>query len=139
MGVIDEMGNPFSENSSDLLVLDSRNIAEAAVADTFDHIETLGHDQYETYASERLVNQMIPITDPIKRNNLHLFSRPPVRQKSSKALQLSSLKNNCSLFSRLYIASQIRNGDLDEFFQHENQACPPALSQMGVNENWDKV
>jgi hypothetical protein len=50
--------------------------------------------------------------------------------KSSKQLQLSTLKNNCSLFSKLYIASKIRNGGLDEFFQHENQACPPALSQM---------
>ena len=128
-GVIDEMGNPFSENSSDL---DSRDIADAAPADTLDQIEKLGLDQYETYVSERLVNQMVPITDPIKRNNLHLFSRPSVRQKSSKELQLSSLKNNCSLFSRLYIASQIRNSDLDEFFQHENQACPPALSRLGV-------
>ena len=31
----------------------------------------------------------------------------------------------------LYIVSQIRSGDLDQFFQHENQAYPPALSQMG--------
>ena len=125
-GVIDEMGNPFSENSSDLLVLDSRDIADAVVADTLDHIEKLGLDQYETYISERLVNQMVPITDPIKRNNFYLFSRPPVRQKSRKELQLSSLRNNCSLISGLYIASQIRNGDLDEFLQHENQACLPA-------------
>ena len=44
---------------------------------------------------------------------------------------MSSLKNDCSLFSRLYIASQTRHGDLDAFFQHENQACPPSLSQMG--------
>ena len=29
------------------------------------------------------------------------------------------------------IASQIRSGDLDQFFQHENQAYPPGLSQMG--------
>ncbi|KAG0717130.1 hypothetical protein GWK47_008210 [Chionoecetes opilio] len=84
-------------------------------------MEKLGLVQYETYVEERLVNQTVPITDPIKRNNLHLFSRPPVREKSRKQLQMSSLKNDCSLFSRLYIASQIRHGDLDEFFQHENQ------------------
>ena len=45
--------------------------------------------------------------------------------------QLSSLKNDCSLFSRLYISCQTRDGDLDEFFSHENQACPPSLSNMG--------
>ena len=37
----------------------------------------------------------------------------------------------CSLFSRLYIACQSRDGDLDQFFSHENQAAPPALSRGG--------
>ena len=95
-------------------------------------MEKLGHGQYVTYVSECLVSQTVPITEPIKRNGLCLFSRPPVRKKSSKQLQLSSLKNKCSLFSRLYIASQIRNGDLDEFFKHESQAYPPALTQTGM-------
>ena len=31
----------------------------------------------------------------------------------------------------MYIASQIREGDLDEFLAHENQAYPPSLSNMG--------
>ena len=99
------MGNPFTEESSDLLVLDSRNIVDTAVADTVQQIEQLGLKLYEAYVDERLVNQKIPIYDTIKRNNLHLFSRPPVKGKSSKQQQISSLKNNCSLFSRLYIAS----------------------------------
>ena len=80
------------------------------------------------YVNERF-DQTKPITDPNKRNNLPLFSRPPVREKSRT--QLSSLKNDCSLFSRLFIASQTRDGVLDYFFAHENQACPPALSIMG--------
>ena len=88
------------------------------------------------------MNQTKPITDPIRRNNLPLFSRSPVREKSRNQLQLSSLKNDCSLFSRLSIASQMRDGDLDDFFAHENQACPPALSQMGktrLGKNSDLV
>ena len=129
---IEEMGNPFCESSSDLLVLDSRNIADSAVADTVFLIEKLGLDHYETYMNEWLVTQTVRISDPIKRNNLYLFCQPPARGKSSKQLQLSSLKSNCSLFSRLYIASQTCNGDLDEFFKHENQAYPPSLSLMGV-------
>ena len=35
------------------------------------------------------------------------------------------------LFSRLYIGCQNRDGNLEEFFRHENQACPPALSDGG--------
>ena len=122
------MGNPFTEYSNDLLVLNSRDVVDTAIADTMWQMEKLGLEQYETYVVERLVNQTVSITDPIRRNNLHLFSHPPVREKSWKQLQMSSLKNDCSLFFRLYIASQIRNGDLDDFFQHENQACPPSLS-----------
>ena len=77
---IEEMGNPFIESSGDLLVLDSRNIIDTAVVDTLCHIEKLGQDQYEAYVEERLINQTKPITDPIKRNSLPLFSSPPVRE-----------------------------------------------------------
>ena len=31
----------------------------------------------------------------------------------------------------MYISCQSRNGDIDEFFKHENQAVPLALSDMG--------
>ena len=109
---------------------DVRDLADPAVIDTLRQMKSLGQEHYDNYVNERLVNQTKPITDPIKRNNPPLFSRPPVREKSRAQLQRSSLKNDCSLFSRLHIASQIRSGDLDQFFQHENQAYPPDLSQM---------
>ena len=35
------------------------------------------------------------------------------------------------MFARLYISCQSRDGDLDEFFKHENQGCPPSLSNLG--------
>ena len=130
-GAIRDVGNPFSEDSKDLLVLNSRDIADPAVINTVCNIDKLGQEQYDTYVNERLLDQTKPITDPIKRNNLPLFSRSPTREKSRTQLQVSSLKNDCSLFSRLFIASQTRDGDLDDFFTHENQACPPALSHMG--------
>ena len=99
---IEEMVNPFTEYSSDLLVLNSRGVVDTAMADAMLHMEKLGLEQYDTYVEERLVNQTVPITDPIQRNNLYIFSHPPVREKSWKQLQMSSLKNDCSLFSRLY-------------------------------------
>ncbi|KAG7160440.1 hypothetical protein Hamer_G001690, partial [Homarus americanus] len=110
--VIEEMENPFIDNSCDLLILDTRDLADPAVVDTVR--KTVRYNK-----------------DPIKRNNLPLFSRLPVREKSRAKHQLSSVKSDCSLFSSLYISCQIRDGDLDEFFTHENQACPPSLSSMG--------
>ena len=35
------------------------------------------------------------------------------------------------MFSRLFIACQSRDGDLDEFFRHENQQFPSSLSNFG--------
>ena len=46
-------------------------------------------------------------------------------------MQVAALQNDCNLFSRLYISCQIRSGDLDAFFSHENQATPPSLSIGG--------
>ena len=41
------------------------------------------------------------------------------------------MKGDCNLFSRLYLACQARDGDVDQFFSHENHAGPPSLSQGG--------
>ena len=38
-GAVEDMGNPFCENSSDLLVLDNRDLADAAVIDTVNHAD----------------------------------------------------------------------------------------------------
>ena len=72
---IKEMGNPFSDCSSDLLVLNSRDVMDTTVADTVGRILEIGIEQYEDYVEKRLVNQIIPISNAIKRNNLPLF--PP--------------------------------------------------------------
>ena len=44
---------------------------------------------------------------------------------------MAEIKSDRNLFSRLYIASQVRDGNLEEFFAHENQSCPPSLSDRG--------
>jgi len=75
------------------------------------------------------VNSIKHLGELIKKNKLQLFGQPPARNKSKSKLQ--SLESDCGLFSRMYIACQSRDGDLNEFFTHENQRCPPSLSQDG--------
>lgn len=125
--VIEEMGNPFFEDSKDLLRLDTRDMIDPAVASSVSQAENLGKQQYETFISERLLERSVPISEPIKKNHcsvdLHLDL-----EKSKSSLQVASLKSDVSLFSRLYISCQSRDGDLDEFFHHENQPCPLPIS-----------
>ena len=45
--VIEQMGNPFTENSSDLIILDTRDIANPAIIERVRQIEKLGTDRYE--------------------------------------------------------------------------------------------
>ena len=45
------------------------------------------------------------------------------------------MKNDCKLFSRPFIVSQYRDGELKDFFSHENQPYPPALSLNGLMRN----
>ena len=68
---------------------------------------------------------------PIKMNKLPLFNFHPTKVASKKQQEMISMTQNCSLFSRLYISCQARDGDLDNFFSYENQSYPPSLSQHG--------
>ena len=67
----------------------------------------------------------------MSKNKLALFSTPQAKQRSRSKGQAASLKTNYTLFSRLYTACKARQCNLDSFFEHENQACPPSISDMG--------
>ena len=129
--VLEEMGNPFLEESQDLLIIDTRVMMDAAVADSVRKIESLGEDQYKKFVEERLESCTKPIAETLPKNKLPLFSRPPVKTQSKQKEQLAALKSDCGLLLRLYISCQTRHGDLDQFFSHENHAAPPALSTGG--------
>ena len=129
--VMEEMGNPFLEHSQDLLDIDTRDIMDTQVAETVRRIETLGKEQYTKFVTERLERCTTPLTETIPKNKLPLFSRPPLKIKSKQKEQLAALKSDCGLFSRMYISCQTRDGDIDNFFSHENHAAPPALSTGG--------
>ena len=114
--VLEEMGNPFLEQSQDLLVIETRDIVDTQVADAVRRIITLGEEQYTEFVTQRLERCTTPITHPLPKNKLPLFSRPPVKSKTKEKAQLAALKSDCGLFSRLYISCQTRDGDINHFF-----------------------
>ena len=56
---------------------------------------------------------------------------PHKRQRTTSSGLVSTLKTGRNLFSRLYVASQFRDGNLNDYFSHMNQPCPPSLSARG--------
>jgi len=47
VGVIEEMGNPFEEESQDLVILDTKNIAGPAAVETGMNAKRIGQEQFE--------------------------------------------------------------------------------------------
>lgn len=131
VGVIEELGNPFLEESTDLLVLDTKEIANLTAIETLQNAHFIGQQQFESFTKECLIDRTRSLYDTIRRNKLQLFSGSNTKNATNIKQQIVSIKNDVALFSRLYIGCQTRGGNIDMFFEHENQACPPALSDDG--------
>lgn len=131
VAVIQEAGNPFSERTTDFITLQSKDIISPAAHDAMKELLAVGGQQFETFFQERLVTRTKKLSDPITRNNVVLIAGAKGKRKGERCHQISSLKQDCHLFSRLYIGCQTRSGGLDDFFMYENQATPPSLSSEG--------
>ena len=111
-----ESGNPFQDATSDLVILHTGDIVDRSVIQTLNNIYEIGTEQYNTFVRERITNRFRPLSDPIKRNKFQAILMPRVKARSTVLTQVSSLKQDFSLFARFYIASQSREGSLDNFF-----------------------
>lgn len=131
LNVFEEIGNPFEEDSGDLISLKSKTVFGLKSKESVDSAFSLGKTQYDAFVEHRLVNSNVGVMDTITQNKLSLLSTKPNNKVSAISKQLKIYKNDTDLFSRLYIASQHRPGDLDEFFKFENQPFPPSLSDNG--------
>ena len=61
VAVIEEMGNPFLEQSQDLLVLNTRDILDLSVGESVRKAENVGEKQYHNFVEERLIKYEKPI------------------------------------------------------------------------------
>lgn len=127
--VMREMGNPFEEESEDLLVLDTKDIADASVSQLMKTHYHRGKTQFDLFMSD-LCKDASSFYVPIKKNCIKFFDQ---RSKSDSKItsKVKLLKDNYQLFSRLFISCQNRQCDLKEFFKHENQSVPASLSDGG--------
>lgn len=56
------MGNPFLEASSDMLVLDTKEIASEKVMKTVKEVEKVGEDQLNAFVEERVIKHTKEVT-----------------------------------------------------------------------------
>ena len=125
--VFREMGNPFQESSADLLVLDSKIIADPALTELVGTHHERGKQKFNSFMDDLQKEGESTFYDPIKKSKASFFKHDPVTSSSKEKV----LKDDCHLFSRLFISCQNRQCDLQEFFKHENQSAPASLSDGG--------
>ncbi|KAE8741877.1 hypothetical protein FOCC_FOCC012580 [Frankliniella occidentalis] len=121
-------GNPFLEEGKELLALDTRIATIPKAVETLYSLETLGEETYKLFIKERFVEGAISVQATLKNFGVKIFEA-----KEKKDTDVSHLKNDLQLFSRLFIVARERDLDLDTFFQHENNKFPPSISTASGN------
>ena len=125
--VMKDMGNPFQEEGDDLVTLDTKDIAHPSAGALIRSHYQSGKSQFDAFIRD-LENGEESFYKPIKRTKTDFFKQEERNQVQPKQ---KALKEDCRLFSRLFISCQTRECDLNVFFRHENQAFPAALSDGG--------
>ena len=127
-----EMGNPFQEEIADLLTLDTKIIATPGAGEI-----VMSHEsRCKAFIGSLDEGSEGSFYDPIKKNKFEFFQNKP--EQAAGDLKQKILKDDSRLFSKLFTSCQSRECDLLEFFQHENQSFPAALSDGGKLDSCQK-
>ena len=122
--VLEEMGNPFLEESTtNLLTIDSKDVMNKSVLDMLYASVPRGKEQLNNFLKNLSGNFYAPLT----RNKFSLFET----SKTKQTKEHDKLKDDYNLFLNLFVSCQTRQVDLNEFFKYENQIARAALSSHG--------
>lgn len=86
--VITEMGDPFMEDSSDLITLDTKNIMDDTAVDRLHSIQDIGQAQYASFKDDVLHTGRKSISEPISRNKSAIFKDQSIKKQPPKRISL---------------------------------------------------
>ena len=95
-----KLGNPFSEDSKDLYVLDTKVIMSDEVIASVQSVENIDKTQFSEFVKKRIVDPSANFHDNITKNTLPLFKSKQKKPTSKLQAKVSSMKNYVQLFSR---------------------------------------
>ena len=104
---IEELGNPFLEDSGMIFSLDTKDIMDKTVVKALRTARDIGHTQFNEFIEEG-INQAKNkiISDTVHKNKLATFSTYNVEQKTGSNTFIANLKADSKLFAEMYIATQ---------------------------------
>ena len=128
-------GNPFESRDSELIHLISNDVCDNAAVKAVKTVEQVGEEEKKSFM-DMLQNNPSSFNNSINLHRLHVFHKS--QNKGKKIASGKEMKDQLQLFSQLYVATQVRDGDMSEFFEHETLSHPPSLSKHGVIRPGDK-
>ena len=87
-----ERGNPCMDPSGDLLVLDTRVVADCTIVESVQTIENIWQQRCDSFYQDRLIARTKQLNDTITKANLPLFHRHVHKDKSRQQNQVKALK-----------------------------------------------
>ncbi|KAJ8351860.1 hypothetical protein SKAU_G00233360 [Synaphobranchus kaupii] len=97
VNIMEELCNRFKEESENLLVLDSKEIADPSAVETVKKAQKISRQQFQAFTEECLVKRTKPIDDTIHRNRLKLFVSSMTNMASKEKQQQTSMKRRLRL------------------------------------------
>ena len=96
------MGNPFIEDSGDMLTLDTKVVMNKDAIRTVNAVEEIGQRQFSESVVDRLkIASNKPLSGIVSKNKLALFSTLQTKQKSRSKEQVASLMTIFLMYSLL--------------------------------------
>ena len=121
----------------ELVQLGTKDVMTDNVASSVRNIEEIGRKQYADFRETRIFRKSIGLDDLIKKNQFPASKVSNTKGGSAKT-ESQELKMHVQLFSQMYISTQIRGGNMEEFCSHETFQYPPALARSGEMRSGNK-
>lgn len=126
----EELGNPFLEESGDLLDLDQSIIMPLEVVKNVRNVIEIGTKMYMEFLQKRIMTQEVPFTAPIQQCRLRLFNSALTNPQGPRSA-VAHVKDQHSRASHILLAAHSGRHISQSVFQHESNELPPAFTRNG--------
>ncbi|KAL7395746.1 hypothetical protein ABVT39_022389 [Epinephelus coioides] len=123
----EDMGNPFMEDSGDLLDLDESIVMPPYVGDRVKEVKNIGMKRYTEFVDKQVRSQEEAFTAPIPLTRL---KKAPLSQQCNKS-EVVVVKNQQAKVTQLLLAVHSGRKIDERVFSHESSPHPPSLTRKG--------
>ena len=106
-------GNPFKSRDTDLIHIISNDVFDDDAVQTVKNVEMIGEKARKSFMTLLKTNPSA-FNDSIRLIRLRVYRKKQQKQNTKNVDK--EMKDQVQLFSKLYIAASVRDGDIEDFF-----------------------